>query len=174
MPRALRVALLVVAGLAAAALLALALSAALDRPARIVSASTELRVRKPEAWAVLTDFAGYRDWNPFIVRAAGEAEEGAVLRLEAAVPGHGRQSLDATVLVAHPDRKLRWQDRLVLPGLRDWEYEFVLEPLGDGRTLLVQQLRVEGLLAPFADTDALREALERSGEALQERLDAGP
>jgi hypothetical protein len=97
-----------------------------------------------------------------------------VLRLEAAVPGHGRQSLDATVLVAHPDRKLRWQDRLVLPGLRDWEYEFVLEPLGDGRTLLVQQLRVEGLLAPFADTDALREALERSGEALQVRLDAGP
>jgi hypothetical protein len=120
---------------------------------------------------VLTDFAAYDDWNPFLREASGEAREGRSLELEAVLPGHDPESLDAKVLIARPDRKLRLQDRLVVPGLRDWEYEFVLEPLELGRVLVVQQLRVEGLLAPLADTDAAQEALELLVEALQERLD---
>ena len=55
-------------------------------------------------------------------------------------------------------RKLRWQDRLVLPGVRDWEYEFVLEPLANGRVRVDQIIHIEGLLAPFADTAAARGA----------------
>jgi hypothetical protein len=125
-------------------------------------------------WAALTDFAAYDEWNPFLRKAAGEAREGSTLELEAVLPGHNPESLEAEVLIARPDRKLRWQDRLVLPGVRDWEYEFILEPLEPGRVLVYQQLRVEGLLAPFADTRAIQRALEESVEALQERLaDAG-
>ena len=62
------------------------------------------------------------------------------------------------------------KDRLVLPGVRDWEYEFVLEPLENGRIRLDQVMHIEGLLAPFADIAAAREALELQGEALAERL----
>jgi hypothetical protein len=170
--RPLRLSLLALAGLAAAALLALGASALLDRPARVASLSASVEARKPEVWAVLTDFAAYDDWNPFLQKASGEAREGSSLELEAVLPGHEPESLDAKVLIARPDRKLRWQDRLVVPGLRDWEYEFVLEPLEPGRVLVVQQLRVEGLLAPFADTEAAQEALELLVEALRQRLEA--
>jgi hypothetical protein len=172
--RPLRLALLALAGLAVAVLLALGASALLDRPARVASLSATVEARKPEVWAALTDFAAYDDWNPFLRKASGEAREGASLELEAVLPGHEPESLDAKVLIARPDRKLRWQDRLVVPGLRDWEYEFVLEPLEPGRVLVVQQLRVEGLLAPFADTGAAQEALELLVEALQQRLQAAP
>lgn len=172
MRRPLRLALLALAGLAAAALLALGASALLDRPARVASLSATVEASKPEVWAVLTDFAAYDDWNPFLQKASGEAREGSSLELQAVLPGHEPESLDAKVLIARPDRKLRWQDRLVVPGLRDWEYEFVLEPLEPGRVLVVQQLRVEGLLAPFADTEAAQEALELLVEALQQRLEA--
>ena len=170
MPRALRLTLLVLGGLVAAALLALALSALLDRPARTVSVSATVEGRKQEVWDVLTDFAAYEEWNPFVRRAAGEAREGTTLELEAVLPGEEPRSLDAEVLIARPDRKLRWQDRLIIPGLRDWEYEFVLEPLEPGRVLVVQQLRAEGLLAPFADKGAAQEALQLTAEALQARL----
>jgi hypothetical protein len=129
-----------------------------------------VEARKPEVWAVLTDFAAYDDWNPFLREASGEAREGSSLELEAVLPGHDPQSLDAEVLIVRPDRKLRWQDRLVVPGLRDWEYEFVLEPLEPGRVLVVQQLRVEGLLAPLADTEAAQEALVLMADALRKRL----
>lgn len=170
MRRPLRLALLALAGLAAAVLVALGASTLLDRPARIASVSATVEAGKPEVWAVLTDFAAYDEWNPFLREASGEAREGSTLELEAVLPGHDPQSLDAEVLIARPDRKLRWQDRLVVPGLRDWEYEFVLEPLETGRVLVVQQLRVEGLLAPLADTEAAQEALELLVEALQQRL----
>lgn len=170
MPRPLRLALLALAGLAAALLVALGASALLDRPAQIASLSATVEAPKPEVWAVLTDFAAYDEWNPVLREASGEAREGSTLELEAALPGHDPESLDAEVLIARPDKKLRWQDRLVVPGLRDWEYEFVLEPLEPGRVLIVQQLRVEGLLAPFADEDAAREALVLMADALRERL----
>jgi hypothetical protein len=169
-PRPLRFALLVLAGLAVLTLLALGASAALDRPAQEVTASTTVTASKQDVWRALTDFEAYGEWNPVVTEAAGEAREGSSLELVVALPGHDPESLDAEVLIARPERKLRWQDRLLLPGVRDWEYEFVLEPLGGGRVRVDHLLRIEGLLAPFADTDAAREALEQLDEALAARL----
>ena len=84
---------------------------------------------------------------------------------------HARQCVaNAEVVIARDERKLRWQDRLVLPGVRDWEYEFVIQPLEPGRVVVVQLLRSEGLLAPFTDEEAAREALALIGEALAERV----
>jgi hypothetical protein len=167
--RVTRLALLAL-GLVVLVLVALGASALLDRPAEVVSSSTTVQGPKREVWAVLTDFERYDEWNPVVTSAVGEAVEGGDLDLEVVLPGHDPESLDAKVLIVRPERKLRWQDRLLLPGLRDWEYEFALEPLEDGRVLVVQQLRIEGLLAPFADTDAAEEALELAAAALAERM----
>ena len=172
MPRALRLSLLALGGLALLTLLALGASALLDRPAKVVTASATVEGTKQDVWATLTDFAAYEEWNPVVTHAAGEAREGDELRLDVIIPGHDPESLDAEVLIARPERKLRWQARLVLPGLRDWEYEFVLEPVDEGRVLVVQQVRIEGLLAPFADVAAAREGLELAAEALRRRLAA--
>ena len=170
MARRLRLALIALGGLALLALLALGASAALDRPARVVTVSTTVDGPKRDVWATLTDFGSYAEWNPVLTEAAGKAREGEGLDLVLALPGHDPESLDAEVLIMRLGRKLRWQDRLVLPGVRDWEYEFVLEPLENGRIRLDQVMHIEGLLAPFADTAAAREALELQGEALAERL----
>jgi hypothetical protein len=170
MPRPLRLALLVVAGLAVLCLVALGASAALDRPARVVIVTSTVVGTKQEVWDTLTDFAAYEEWNPVVTEASGEAREGGELDLEAQLPGHDPESLEAKVLIFRPERKLRWQDRLLLPGIRDWEYEFVLEPVEGGRVRVVQLLRIEGLLAPFADTGAAREALELQADALAARV----
>jgi hypothetical protein len=169
-PRPLRFAVLALTGLAVAALVALGASAALDRPARVVTLTSTVDGPKRAVWETLTDFDAYAGWNPVVTEASGEAVEGSDLRLVVVLPGHDPESLDAKVLIARPERKLRWQDRLVLPGVRDWEYEFVLEPVGNGRVRIVQVLHVEGLLAPFADTEAAREALRRQARALADRL----
>jgi hypothetical protein len=157
--------------LVALALVALGASAVLDRPATTVTTTTVVEGSKLEAWEALTDYADYDDWNPVITHAEGEAQEGTDLELDVTLPGHGSESLDAKVLVARPVRKVGWQARLLLPGLRDWEYEFILEPAGADRVLVTQQLRIEGLLAPFADAGAAREALELEAQALADRLE---
>lgn len=172
MRRWLRRGLVTVAVLAVLVFAALGVSAVLDRPARVMMVSSTVDAPKAEVWAVLTDFDDYDQWNPVITSAAGEPEVGAELDLELTLPGHEPEELDAEVLIARPERKLRWQDRVVLPGVRDWEYEFVLQPLEPGRVVLVQLLRSEGLLAPFTDEEAAREALALIGEALAERVAA--
>jgi hypothetical protein len=169
-PRPLRLALVLLAALALLTLAALGASAALDRPARVVMVSSAVDASKADVWAVLTDFDDYDQWNPVITSASGEPVVGSELDLELTLPGHDPEELDAEVLIANGDRKLRWQDRLVLPGVRDWEYEFVLQPVEPGRVVVVQLLRSEGLLAPFTDEKAAREALALIGEALAERL----
>ena len=170
MRRVLRFALFALGVLGLLALLAVGLSAALDRPAKVVTMSATVEGPKQEVWAALTDFGAYEDWNPVVTHAEGEAREGAELDLDVVLPGHDAESLDAEVVIARPERKVRWQDRLLLPGIRDWEYEFVLEPIDGGRVLVVQQLRIEGLLAPFADKGAAQEALALTAQALEQRL----
>jgi hypothetical protein len=171
-PRPLRLVLIALAALVLLALAALGASAALDRPARIMMVSTAVEAPKPEVWAVLTNFDDYDQWNPVITSASGEPVVGAELDLELTLPGHDPEELDAEVLIVRGDRKLRWQDRLVVPGVRDFEYEFIIQPVEPGRVVVVQLLRSEGLLAPFTDEEAGREALALIGEALVERLAA--
>lgn len=172
MPRPLRLVLIALAALVLLALAALGASAALDRPARIMMVSTAVEASKPEVWAVLTNFDDYDQWNPVITSASGEPVVGAELDLELTLPGHDPEELDAEVLIVRGDRKLRWQDRLVVPGVRDFEYELIIQPVEPGRVVVVQLLRSEGLLAPFTDEEAGREALALIGEALVERLAA--
>ena len=172
MPRPLRLVLVVLGALALLALAALAASAALDRPARIMMVSSAVDAPKAEVWRVLTDFDDYDRWNPVITSASGEPVVGGSLDLELTLPDHEPEELDAEVLIVREGRKLRWQDRLVLPGVRDWEYEFVIQPIEPGRVVVVQLLRSEGLLAPFTDEEAAREALALIGEALAERVAA--
>jgi hypothetical protein len=171
--RGLRNALLAVGILAVLLVAALGASAALDRPARVMIVTSTIEAPKPEIWAVLTDFDTYDEWNPVFTSASGEAVVGSSLDLELTLPGHDPEELDAEVLVVNGDHKLRWQDRLVAPGVRDWEYEFLLEPIEPGRIEVIQVLRAEGLLAPFVDEDAAREALDLMAKALAERLATG-
>jgi hypothetical protein len=168
-----RTLLLAGGGILAAVVLAVGASAALDRPATTVTNGVTVEGTKAEIWDVLTDLDGYDDWNPVLRNASGGTGEGDRLRLDLVLPGHDPVSLEPKVLVSRPDRKLWWQDRLVVPGLRDWEYEIILEPVENGRVLAVQQLRSEGLLSPFTDDAAAREALELIAEALRERVEAG-
>jgi hypothetical protein len=74
--------------------------------------ATPLRV-----WQVLTDFAAYPEWNPFITRASGAARPGERLHLRMQPPGGRGATLRPTVLEADPGRQLRWLGHVLLPGL---------------------------------------------------------
>ena len=50
---------------------------------------SEIEIDAPpeRVWAVVTDFAAYPEWNPFIRRISGELREGARLEVRIAPPG---------------------------------------------------------------------------------------
>ena len=80
-------------------------------------------------WNILTDFAAYPAWNPFIPSLTGSAAVGT--RLDAR-PRSRRAAwgcrLQPTVLAAAPNEELRWLGHLFVPGLFDGEHHFQIEP----------------------------------------------
>ena len=116
---------------------------------RTLQADIEIQATADQVWEVLTDFTGYRDWNPFVVEASGTPRPGQRLELQMRLPGRRPMTFRPEVLDADPGRKLRWLGRLLLPGLFDGEHSFSLEPIGPERVRLTQHEEFRGLLAPL-------------------------
>lgn len=128
----------------------------------------------PEAvWRVLTDFAAYPEWNPFIPRIEGEVREGARLRVRIEPPGSLSATVRPEVQVVRPPHQLAWLGKLFVPHLFDGRHEFRLVPLADGeRTRFVQRETFGGLLVPILlDGEAVRRGFEAMNERLAERAE---
>ena len=108
----------------------------------------EIAAAPADVWAVLTDFAAYPDWNPFLVDAHGDAEVGARLRVTLSPPGGRAMTMRPTVTEVDPGRVLEWWGHLGPRGIFDGRHRFELHPHGAG-TRLVQRETFTGLLVPF-------------------------
>ncbi len=110
--------------------------------------STEITINaSPDTvWGVLTDFARFAEWNPFMDRAEGRAEVGERLTIHMQPKGRRGMTFKPRVLVAEPARELRWLGRLGPGGLFDGEHHFGLAELQDGSTRLIQEERFRGIL----------------------------
>ena len=137
----------------------------------------EINAAAEKVWRVLTEFAAYPDWNPFVRRVEGEVSVGSRLLVDIEPSGSKGMSFRPTVLVADPNREFRWLGHLWLPGLFDGEHSFLIEPLGEGRVRFVQRERFGGLLVPLLsimlDGDT-RRGFEEMNRALKLRAESGP
>lgn len=112
---------------------------------------TEISITAPPSrvWHLLTDFASFPQWNPFIRRAIGEPREGARLEVYLQPPGAKGMTFRPRVLKAVQNRELRWLGHFLIPGLFDGEHIFTIEPLEAGRVRFVQREIFTGLLVPL-------------------------
>ena len=135
----------------------------------------EIHAHTERVWRVLIDFSSYPEWNPFVRRASGEVQVGARLHVFIQPSGGKAMSFQPTVLVAEPNRELRWLGHLWVPGLFDGEHSFRIEPLSDGRVRFVQKEQFRGLLVPLLtrmlDGDT-RRGFEEMNRALKLRAES--
>lgn len=130
-----------------------------------IQTQIDIQASPARIWAILTDFAHYCEWNPFIVAAAGIARPGQTLSLTLAVKPGRMMRFRPKVLHARASDKLVWRGRLLVPGLFDGEHCFTLSPLEDGSVRLSHSEQFRGLLVPL-----LRRSLERDTRAGFERM----
>ena len=135
---------------------------------------TAIQASSQRVWDVLTDFAAYPEWNPFIPRITGSLETGSRLDVQLQPPGSRGVRMRPTVQAAEPPRELRWLGHLGVPGLFDGEHRFRIEPLGTARVRFVQEERFSGLLAPlvlrFVERGT-RQGFESMNQALKVRAE---
>ncbi len=123
---------------------------------------SEIEIQAPaeRVWQVLTDFAAFPEWNPFMRRASGQVKTGAQLDVYLQPQGAGGMRFRPTVLKAEPNNELRWLGHLLIPGLFDGEHILRIEPLGPDRVRFIQHEIFSGLLVPMLvrslDRDTLR------------------
>jgi hypothetical protein len=134
----------------------------------------EIDASAERVWQLLTDFAHFPQWNPFIRRASGNVKLGERLDVYMQPSGANGMTFRPTILNAEPNRELRWIGQLLIPGLFDGEHIFNIEPLGTNRVRFVQREIFTGLLVPlFAkrlDTDTQR-GFEEMNQALKVRAE---
>lgn len=137
---------------------------------------SEIEILAPagRVWQVLTDFASYPEWNPFIRRISGQPEEGTRLKVCIEPPGSKGRTFRPKVLKAEPNRELRWLGRLLITGLFDGDHIFTIEQIGSERVRFVQREIFSGLLASFLshgmDTK-ITLGFERMNQALKSRAE---
>jgi hypothetical protein len=139
---------------------------------RHIETAIDIMAPPERVWSILTDFPAYPSWNPFIVSAYGKAAAGAWLEIHIQPPGKRALMFRPTVLVAEPDRELRWRGRLLVPGLFDGEHFFRIEDRS-GTVHFIQGETFSGLLVGLVrgTLNATRTGLEAMNAALKERAE---
>jgi hypothetical protein len=141
---------------------------------------SEIEIDAPaeRVWHLLTDFASYPQWNPFIHSIRGQPIRGEGLEVRIEPPGGRGMTFKPKVLNAEDNRELRWLGHLLVPGLFDGEHSFTIESLEENRVRFVQREAFKGLLVPLFFARSLetntQRGFEQMNRALKERAEAAP
>jgi len=147
----------------------------MNRKKKEIRTEIVIQARPEKVWEVLTSFAQYPQWNPFVKKIEGPLQEGAQITARIEPPGSSGMTFKPTLLVVSPARELRWLGHLFVPGLFDGEHVFELYENTDGSTTFVQREEFGGILVPLfkkmldnntlAGFNAMNQSLKARAEA---------
>ncbi len=110
----------------------------------------EIQAPAPVVFRVLTDFARYPEWNPFLTRVEGKLEVGTSLSLDLSLPEGSSYTLAPRLERFEPDAELRWRAQYLAAALLEAEHFFQLSAADSGATRLVHGQNFSGFLLRFA------------------------
>jgi uncharacterized protein YndB with AHSA1/START domain len=64
----------------------------------------EIQTSDERVWDLVTDFDGFPNWNPFILRAEGKLETGGKLKVILQLPDSGKMTFKPTIIKLEPRR----------------------------------------------------------------------
>jgi hypothetical protein len=137
---------------------------------------TEIEIKSyPESvWKILTDFATYDQWNPFINEIIGLPTEGSKIDISIETPSGKNRKYSPRITKVEEGRELRWFGKSSLPGFLNAEHIFTIEELQPGRVRFTQREVFDGLLIRLfgkgLDVD-VRQGFQDMNEALKKRAE---
>jgi hypothetical protein len=144
---------------------------------------TEVEINAPatHVFRVLTDFASYHEWNPFIPSIAGKLAVGEELSLQVSLPEGKSYLLKPRVTQLNENAELRWRGSYLSPFLFEADHFFLVEVRGERLTRFVQGDNLSGALLRFAGSALtltargfvyMNLALKKRAETTQQRSKA--
>lgn len=134
-----------------------------------INAAIDIPAPAEAVWRVLTDFARYSGWNPFIRRAYGAAEVGTEVRLHVRSSFGLPLAFRAKVLESDSGHELHWDGHVLANWLARGEHWFTIEPVDANHVRFVQRERFSGLL-PRLGARLLAQEAKRGFDSMNEAL----
>jgi hypothetical protein len=142
-----------------------------------VRTDIEINSYPESVWKILTDFANYDQWNPFINKIIGPPTKGSKIDIYIETPSGKSRKYSPRITKVEEGRELRWSGKSSLPGFLNAEHIFTIEELQPERVRFIQREVFDGLLTRlfgkgvdldvkqgFQDmNDALKKRAERTG-----------
>jgi hypothetical protein len=139
-----------------------------------VRSEVEINSYPESVWRILTDFATYEHWNPFINKIIGVPTEGSKIDIHIESPSGKNRKYSPRITKVEEGRELRWVGKSSLPGFLNAEHIFTIEELQPGRVRLIQREVFDGLLTRLfgksVDTD-VRQGFQDMNGALKKRAE---
>jgi hypothetical protein len=139
-----------------------------------VSAEIEINSYPESVWKILTDFATYDQWNPFINKIIGLPAEGSKIDIYIETPSGKNRKYSPRITKVEEGRELRWSGKSSLPGFLNAEHIFIIEELRPERVRFIQREMFNGLLTRIfgkgVDID-IRQGFEDMNDALKKRAE---
>lgn len=118
-------------------------------PKTELRSEVEIEAPREHVYGVLTDFACFQEWNPFLTSASGELVVGKKLTVELSLPEGKSYLVEPELTSVEPNRRLAWRVHYLAPSLLEMTHFFELSERA-GRTRLMQGLDFSGFLLRFA------------------------
>lgn len=139
---------------------------------RSIETTIDIDASPAAVWAVLTDFAAYPEWNPFVQRIDGLPTDGKRLSVRIQPPEGRGMTFKPRITAFEPEHRLEWLGRLFVRGLFDGRHTFELSPLPSGGTRFTQRETFSGLLVgTLLDEADIREGFDVMNVALKDRIE---
>jgi hypothetical protein len=141
-----------------------------------VRSEIEISSFPENVWRILTDFATYDQWNPFINKIVGLPREGDKIEIYLETPGGKKRKYSPRITKIEEGRELRWFGKSSIPGFLNAEHIFTIEELEPERVHFIQREVFDGLLTRVfgkgLDTD-VRQGFIDMNDALKKRVERG-
>ncbi len=137
---------------------------------------TETIIASPQdkIWKLLTDFNGYGDWNPFIIKISGDLKVGSTLHVTMSIEGRDPAALQPKVLSVVEKEKFCWRGRLGIPGMFQGTHYFTLEEIETGKTRFIHGEIFKGFMVGIILRRIGKQTLdgfEKMNQALKEKAE---
>lgn len=132
-----------------------------------------INASKEKVWDILSNFAAYGEWNPFIIRIAGTQAKGSKLSVTL-LNGAKEFAMKPEVLSVVPNQYFDWVGHLFIKGIFDGHHSFEIEELSPTQVRFIHGEHFSGILSGMilrSIADDTRNNFIKMNNALKERAE---
>lgn len=135
-----------------------------------IHTTIDINASPAQVWDILTDFASYSEWNPFIKKIEGEVAVGNRIYAEI-----GNMKFKPVVVAFETEKVFEWLGHVLIPRvIFDGQHKFELIANSDGTTTLNHSEKFQGILVPLMKNmlnNETKAGFESMNEALKARAE---